>query len=62
MLADVVYPLSDVSIHAPVKGATLVSYFTNGNKSVSIHAPVKGATLMSMTSSLLSAMFQFTLP
>ena len=34
-----------VSIHAPVKGATMVRDLNPGEKVVSIHAPVKGATL-----------------
>ena len=34
----------DVSIHAPVKGATFYSAKTGRSYKVSIHAPVKGAT------------------
>ena len=33
-----------VSIHAPVKGATVLDSEINLNFFVSIHAPVKGAT------------------
>ena len=33
-----------VSIHAPVKGATLLTHDTHDPYLVSIHAPVKGAT------------------
>ncbi len=33
-----------VSIHAPVKGATVAHGHGAGHTSVSIHAPVKGAT------------------
>ena len=33
-----------ISIHAPVKGATLKIQFTPWDPSISIHAPVKGAT------------------
>ena len=33
-----------VSIHAPVKGATVVMGIVNAEEFVSIHAPVKGAT------------------
>ena len=33
-----------VSIHAPVKGATLLLFCVFGRRIVSIHAPVKGAT------------------
>ena len=36
--------LVDVSIHAPVKGATMPTAFCLRTTSVSIHAPVKGAT------------------
>jgi len=36
----------DVSIHAPVKGATLPGSSGGGGQIVSIHAPVKGATAM----------------
>ena len=35
---------SDVSIHAPVKGATLMPGLAGLEENVSIHAPVKGAT------------------
>ena len=34
-----------ISIHAPVKGATLKNYRTAGEAGISIHAPVKGATI-----------------
>ncbi len=34
----------EVSIHAPVKGATAPLVTLNGTRRVSIHAPVKGAT------------------
>ena len=34
----------EVSIHAPVKGATYSKQLANYKKDVSIHAPVKGAT------------------
>ena len=33
-----------ISIHAPVKGATLDFVIPRGDKGISIHAPVKGAT------------------
>ena len=36
-----------ISIHAPVKGATLVSAGMGKLVNISIHAPVKGATLSS---------------
>src|SRR5690606_33721615 len=37
-------PAEAVSIHAPVKGATLDHHGLRGGEGVSIHAPVKGAT------------------
>ena len=37
--------MRDVSIHAPVKGATNNEFRSNHRKNVSIHAPVKGATV-----------------
>ena len=37
----------DVSIHAPVKGATLAILQVHIQLHVSIHAPVKGATQLS---------------
>ena len=36
-----------VSIHAPVKGATVAADLLLADDAVSIHAPVKGATLNS---------------
>ena len=54
-------PTLDVSIHAPVKGATPLDSTGLVMLLVSIHAPVKGATY-SMLSSPASTMFQFTLP
>ena len=33
-----------ISIHAPVKGATLFAHGAVGGQPISIHAPVKGAT------------------
>ena len=38
--------LKQVSIHAPVKGATFHWFLTRRGTDVSIHAPVKGATLI----------------
>ena len=37
---------SDISIHAPVKGATKADIKKYGPEYISIHAPVKGATSM----------------
>jgi len=42
--ADDVDEVRGVSIHAPVKGATLVVGMLGPLLAVSIHAPVKGAT------------------
>ena len=36
--------INDISIHAPVKGATNVSSVFGASYMISIHAPVKGAT------------------
>jgi hypothetical protein len=38
-----------VSIHAPVRGATLLSFKSNKINCVSIHAPVRGATVHHLT-------------
>jgi len=38
------YELVDISIHAPVKGATYCTKYTYAKYVISIHAPVKGAT------------------
>ena len=45
--------LSAVSIHAPVKGATLPGLRMVTDSRVSIHAPVKGATVGSLMPFLL---------
>ncbi len=45
MRGQVPSPGIQVSIHAPVKGATLGHWPEDHDISVSIHAPVKGATL-----------------
>ena len=34
-----------ISIHAPVKGATLITTERDSTSVISIHAPVKGATM-----------------
>jgi len=34
-----------ISIHAPLRGATWLSYRPYGEKEISIHAPLRGATL-----------------
>ena len=33
-----------ISIHAPARGATPISYFNSSTASISIHAPARGAT------------------
>ena len=38
------YRLAHISIHAPVKGATLLFSHVSKFQFISIHAPVKGAT------------------
>ena len=35
---------TNVSIHAPARGATLAESMANSGKIVSIHAPARGAT------------------
>ena len=41
-----------ISIHAPVKGATLINFSANDPPGISIHAPVKGATSRKVRSAL----------
>ena len=53
--------LDGISIHAPVKGATLARIPKHGQPAISIHAPVKGATIDS-TQIQPSPQFQSTLP
>ena len=50
-----------VSIHAPVKGATVSAWIAETVIDVSIHAPVKGATVTGLDA-LQFAGFQFTHP
>ena len=52
----------DVSIHAPVKGATATAYSEIGYYGVSIHAPVKGATFFSCRFISKKRSFQYTQP
>ncbi len=51
-----------VSIHAPVKGATIYSKRIVGTVDVSIHAPVKGATYVVSIGAHTSRSFQSTRP
>ena len=41
-----IYIVADISIHAPVKGATSFQRLTAAFIGISIHAPVKGATMI----------------
>ena len=50
-----------ISIHAPVKGATLPKGSRNNILDISIHAPVKGATRETNTTDQYQQ-FQSTLP
>ena len=50
-----------ISIHAPVKGATLSDMCKERMDKISIHAPVKGATSMSNDMGI-RLEFQSTLP
>ena len=52
----------DVSIHAPVKGATASRHDTRSTGRVSIHAPVKGATPRRSGEARSYQVFQSTLP
>ena len=49
MIFTVIFDVHQISIHAPVKGATEVVRFVRDKGIISIHAPVKGATKMSKT-------------
>ena len=53
--------LLHISIHAPVKGATMAFGLDQLSEQISIHAPVKGATPMSLMRFLIQ-LFQSTLP
>ena len=53
---------TDVSIHAPARGATKSLKYKLKRKSVSIHAPARGATSTSWTAHASSRGFQFTRP
>ena len=50
-----------ISIHAPVKGATLFAHGAVGGQPISIHAPVKGATHAEPLAEM-GLVFQSTLP
>ena len=47
----------DISIHAPVKGATRTGSLPYPGFAISIHAPVKGATLWARKGPFLSVYF-----
>ena len=53
--------MSQISIHAPVRGATSIDSKITGLKGISIHAPVRGATVIFKVF-LYILLFQFTLP
>ena len=50
-----------ISIHAPVKGATILRHFLADEPVISIHAPVKGATHAEPLAEM-GLVFQSTLP
>ena len=55
--------LSEISIHAPVKGATDRSCpVSMSGLLISIHAPVKGATISQGVEDLFAQIFQSTHP
>ena len=51
-----------ISIHAPVKGATLYYANDKGGLDISIHAPVKGATFQNISTGEMPSQFQSTHP
>ena len=52
------HPLAScISIHAPAKGATGMTLYTNSAERISIHAPAKGATLTGRSGVVLSTNF-----
>ena len=54
--------LGRISIHAPVKGATVWAQSSKGGVQISIHAPVKGATFILALIATFQKLFQSTLP
>ena len=58
---DNVDPFTDVSIHAPARGATKFFFFPWWMQPVSIHAPARGAT-PAVIDGFLTIRFQSTLP
>ena len=52
----------DISIHAPVKGATVYDSSYRDAAEISIHAPVKGATRQRQLALIVALQFQSTLP
>ena len=55
-------PFRSISIHAPARGATIISSFVKpAPANISIHAPARGATIVGLTSHPLF-LFQSTLP
>jgi len=50
-------PITGISIHAPVKGATCCGVVFNDFPEISIHAPVKGATRIHSISGIGSRYF-----
>ena len=59
---DIYGYLVDISIHAPVKGATRKGFAGDLSGSISIHAPVKGATEGHPNNYYLDTTFQSTHP
>ena len=54
---------NSISIHAPVKGATIIEKVCGVSLDISIHAPVKGATAAEIAAlAAVYVAFQFTLP
>ena len=59
---DVLGVIFFISIHAPVKGATIFPHNDAAVVDISIHAPVKGATLAEMLRITSRRVFQSTHP
>ena len=57
-----IYHQRRISIHAPVKGATLFRPATDRGGKISIHAPVKGATRFIAALYVFFIIFQSTHP
>ena len=62
IVAFFLLPYSDISIHAPARGATLYSLRSAICSQISIHAPARGATTPCFLHCCIAFPFQSTLP